>query len=387
MNTYKEAQDIIDGLRLKYASLPKQGSSEWLELRKTRFGGSEIEKVINNQFSSLIKDKIYGSSFKGNTATQHGKLFEQIGARIIELMYDTKIYEFGSIPNEEYTGFSYSPDGLCIVKRKDKFYIVLIEIKSPFSTKPDQKIPKKYIPQVMSGLAHFKDVSFGIFANVVYRVCTKEQLSTDDYNTNHHSQDNGCYDDVEPNGLGFFKLYKTEKCLDEYAYYQYLLNKPKPKHMEFTDSEVDEIPIKNSFAFAEGDSELIGLDNFMDFGDSDIKRLLYMIDQGIIQVTIGDVYLNKNFTNTKADHFRSLKNCSALVYNSTIDAEECEIKNGNDNYMGTLCFKIFECDLIKVKKDPDYINNFSDRLKTATDLLRKIAISDDPQKSYTEIFK
>lgn len=385
MNTHKEALDIINELQVKYASLPKQGSPEWLELRKTRFGGSEIEKVINNQISSLIKDKIYGSSFKGNAATQHGKLFEQVGARIIEMMYETKIYEFGSIPNDLHDGFSYSPDGLCVVKRKDKFYVVLIEIKSPFSTKPDQKIPKKYIPQVMSGLAHFKDVSFGIFANVVYRVCTKEQLDTDEYNKQHHDRDDGCYDDVEPNGIGFFKLYKTDRCADEYEYYQYLLNKPKPKYIEFTDSEVEEVPVKNSFAFVESDSELVGSSDPMDFGESDIKRILYMIDQGMIYATIGDVYLNKNFTNIKSDHFRSIKNCAALVYNSIIDTEEFEIENVS--YLGNLCFKIFECDLIKVKKDSNYINNFSDKLKTATDLLRKISLSEDPQKSYTEIFK
>lgn len=387
MNTYKEAELVIEKLKEKYLHLPKQGSKEWLDLRKTRFGGSEIEKIINNQVSSLIKDKIYGASFRGNTATQHGKLFEQVGARIIEMIYETKIYEFGSIPNETYDGFSYSPDGLCVVKRKDKYYIVLIEIKSPFSTKPDQKIPKKYIPQVMSGLAHFKEVEFGIFANVVYRVCTKEQLHESEYNTTHHDKDGDCYDNVEPNGVGYFKLYKTVKGETEYAYYQYLVNKPKPKVLEFTDSEIDDEPIKCNFAFHEIDQDLIGIDDPIDYGNCDMKRLLYLIDQGIIEVKLGDVFINKNFENKKTPNFRSIKNCCALVYNSTIDAEEYELKSNADTYLGVLCFKIFECDLIKVKKDPDYLKSHSEKIVAATELLRKIAISDDPQKNYQETFK
>ena len=60
--------------------------------------------------------------------------------------------------------------------------IALLEFKCPLSRKPNDEIPKHYIPQLWSGLAVSNIASFGIFIDSVFRKCSIDVLG---YNTNY----------------------------------------------------------------------------------------------------------------------------------------------------------------------------------------------------------
>ena len=60
--------------------------------------------------------------------------------------------------------------------------IVMLEFKCPLSRKPNNEIPKHYVPQLWSGLAVSNIASFGIFVDSVFRKCSLDVLG---YNTNY----------------------------------------------------------------------------------------------------------------------------------------------------------------------------------------------------------
>lgn len=190
----------------KYLTAPAQGTVAWLESRKKTIGGSEIATVLgqNNYctYANWMAEKvgITDKQFDGNTATRFGKLFENVGSRFIETIFDTKIYNVGGIEGS-FTGIKYSPDGLALIKyacfdtiagkpvSTVEYLITLLEFKSPLVTIPNGNIPKHYVPQIMTGLATL-EVETGLFVNNMYRKCSLEQFKPNLlYDTKFHHKD------------------------------------------------------------------------------------------------------------------------------------------------------------------------------------------------------
>jgi hypothetical protein len=233
----------------KYATLKKyaanvgqleQKSSEWVNIRKTTIGGSEISTVLGlNPYSKLrqlVAQKIGLSEFRGNIATRWGCLFEEMTRKWSQLACGCKndIIELGGIEGI-HARQRYSPDGLGVVslkcessiripQRKElnnnnasennieaslaritaenstevaiyrniitrEYFIALFEYKSPMSTLPNGKIPKHYYPQIQTGLLNVKISEIGIFVNNTYRICAYADLRKDAtyYNKSIHS--------------------------------------------------------------------------------------------------------------------------------------------------------------------------------------------------------
>lgn len=393
MNIKQEAINQILDLQDKYKDLPKQGTEEWLNLRKTRFGGSELEKLIKNQMSTLLKDKVYGAQFKGNTFTKHGKLFEQVGTRMIEIIYDTHVYEFGSIPNEHYKVFSYSPDGLAVIKFKSKYYIVLIEIKSPFLTKPDKSIPSKYVPQIMSGMANFDCVNLGLFVNMVYRVCSRYELDEPlAFNTKHHTKDTYS-NESEPIAVGYFRVYKSEQVVIEFNRFLYTISKFSKIKIKCDETEDDSSGNIDQFPYKSTDDLLLLSSDILDVGSQefDQSRILDMVDRKLLNFQFGNIYINKNIKDvyhpleeSNKHYFRSYKNCAALIYNDMID-DESKTEN-NEEFIGFYCFKVLEGDFIKVKKDTNYLHDMKEMFAKSEAILKTVMLDPDPIKKYEQMF-
>ena len=95
--------------------LPTQGSQEWLNSRSETIGGSEISTILNiNKYQTikqLIEQKTNISFFKKAAPLWFGNIFEYILQQYTEILYDTKIYETGSIPYKKSKLIKYSPDG------------------------------------------------------------------------------------------------------------------------------------------------------------------------------------------------------------------------------------------------------------------------------------
>lgn len=169
-----------------YKNEPAQKSPEWYKLKMETIGGSEVATVLGlnpyKNVKGLIADKLNISTFSGNLKTRWGNLFEEVTRTWVRTLLDMEeIYETGSIPGI-IEGQRYSPDGLGIAELYDSndqltHFIILFEFKAPFSTIPNGKVPKHYMPQIQTGLMTIPMAHFAIFVNNSYRRCTLTDLN------------------------------------------------------------------------------------------------------------------------------------------------------------------------------------------------------------------
>lgn len=190
--------DILENFIKDNAGSAIQGSKKWIEERRHTIGGSEIAAVIGcNAFSNLqglIAQKVNLTSFKGNSATRWGNLFENISELLFKTIFlsdNDKIYATGSIQHKTIKNHKYSPDGLCILpfldNKKIEKKITLLEFKSPYGSVPTAKVPKHYLPQVKAGMCTIDICETAVFVNNMFRKCSLNQLDfTTSYNSSYH---------------------------------------------------------------------------------------------------------------------------------------------------------------------------------------------------------
>lgn len=198
---YEQSVDPFDRLK-QFSDLieatqddEKQGSEDWHKKRSRAIGGSEIGKVMDMKFESrgfqkFILEKFgYAGGFNGNIHTRFGHLFEPVSRMIMNVLFETDIREFTSLPGFiDYT--SYSPDGISSIIVNDKIYFVVWEFKSPCARGPMRKINPEYLMQVKSGLIHIRFTDFAIFVNAAYRVVGLSGLFDGTINWNTIAQPN-----------------------------------------------------------------------------------------------------------------------------------------------------------------------------------------------------
>lgn len=197
--------DRLNFIVEKYSDLPAQGSVEWHKHRKYGVGASELDKYLDIQKRSNIKNAL--SEKVGVTETTPstnpnfiwGHFWEPIHRKIIQKLLNVKDHEMremGAIPygNDYYTSkYKNSPDGIFIVEKKkleqvfgkeevDKLEIDyidndgkifgILELKAPIARIPSGSIPEYYLPQVLSNMCVVKDASFGLFSEMVAKRCS-----------------------------------------------------------------------------------------------------------------------------------------------------------------------------------------------------------------------
>ena len=96
---------------------PVQKSKEWFEMRNNMITASNCGTVIGEckyaTIKSLLLDKIgLGEKFKENKFVYHGKKYEKIAILIYEIIYNTKVGEFGLIQHPTIPYLGASPDGI-----------------------------------------------------------------------------------------------------------------------------------------------------------------------------------------------------------------------------------------------------------------------------------
>lgn len=211
-------EKLLAQLIEKNKNAPAQGTPEWLKGRILTFGGSEISTLTgDNPYSNiktLIASKVGLYNFKGNLFTRWGNAFEDITKKITEKIFNTIIYNTGSISGS-ITEIKYSPDGIATVRMlcegndgrlQYEYLIILFEFKALYTKMPMGVIPKHYIPQVKTGLCSIPIVHHGIYVSNTYRICSIEQFDTGNrYNTRIHYTDAKL---KEKNGAGILKKVK-----------------------------------------------------------------------------------------------------------------------------------------------------------------------------------
>ena len=97
--------ELLHNFINKYKYLPIQGSAEWLKSRSETIGGSEISTILGlnpyQNVKQLIKQKTGLTTFKKAPPLWFGNIFEYILQQYTEYIFDTKIYETGSIPYDK----------------------------------------------------------------------------------------------------------------------------------------------------------------------------------------------------------------------------------------------------------------------------------------------
>lgn len=174
--TFKLGEIKLHYLKTNYVNLARQGSESWIKGRRTRFGGSEINRVIgtNKTSSKLIKDKV-DQVFISNLYCWWGNTFEPIAKEYLLFKFNYIIEEFGAIPSSNFP-VAYSPDGVFINPVDDDLW--LLEIKCPFLRNLDEEsvVPKNYISQVQMGM-QILPCTKSLFSQFKFRLCKLEHIN------------------------------------------------------------------------------------------------------------------------------------------------------------------------------------------------------------------
>ena len=119
---------------------PVQKSKEWFEMRNNMVTASSCGAVIGEckyqPIKSVIIDKVgLGQKFKENKFVYHGKKYEKIAIMIYEIIYNSKVGEFGLIQHPTISYLGASPDGISMSLTLDgklnKLMGRMLEIKCP----------------------------------------------------------------------------------------------------------------------------------------------------------------------------------------------------------------------------------------------------------------
>ena len=219
----------LDGVRLAleaaisdhinaHADGPRQRTEEWLALKDGIVGGSELATIMGlNPYSSrekLLARKIKLDAWSSpGIACWWGTMFEPVSERLVELECGTRVVGTDiHITNSDIIKYhGNSPDGYCVLllervgnewqiacdptqaldEGRDLVHLAaLIELKAPYRRLLKGQVPKYYVPQIWSGLLLAPAMSIGLYAEMVYRLCSLDQLGpTPDYSIEYHGGD------------------------------------------------------------------------------------------------------------------------------------------------------------------------------------------------------
>jgi hypothetical protein len=187
MNKNAILQEFVD----KWSCLPEQRSPEWFAVRTHNIGASEMGTLLGiNKYQNikrLIEMHCGLVEFGDKTAVNWGCVLEEVITKMVEIIFQCKITEMGSIPTVGCIGQRCSPDGVAVVKMLGDL-IVSFEFKAPKNRLPRGSIPEYYIPQVYSCLHAVEPADIGIFVDTVIRKCASVDwtFSNIKYDTEYH---------------------------------------------------------------------------------------------------------------------------------------------------------------------------------------------------------
>jgi hypothetical protein len=350
--------------------LPAQGSAEWLKSRFETIGGSEISTVLKiNKYQNikqLIEQKVGVSSFKKSAPLWFGNIFEYILQQYTEIIFDTKIYETGSIPYTKSKYIKYSPDGIAIINKNnlnfsnifnkndlDKIYkdsifhnnkvnndidkkelIVLFEFKNPFMRViKKNEIPIHYINQPRLGLEVINICEVSIFIESVFRFCSYNDIVSNNININNKYNRFYHFDKIkfndEPISYGAFSIYYDK-----------------------SNNNTHLLDILNNLV------EYFNTNNIHEFDLSNIKNkyiinkiMENIIDYKDLKIIYNDIIINTNIYNLDNDiYFYQKYNNIKKFQNDIKQSKETILNNSNLEYLGIMSFKMLDINIIPIYK-------------------------------------
>lgn len=364
-------EQILKEFLEKNKYLPKQGSIEWLNSRLETIGGSEISTVLGlnpyQDVKKLLNQKLGISKFVKSAPLWFGSILEYSLQKYTELLFNTTVYETGSIQYDKSKYIKYSPDGISVIKKnklkwifKDfdvidstsKFdntqehtndeLLILFEFKNPYMRviKPNE-IPIYYKPQPELGLEVIDICEASIFIESVFRFCSYDDIinQNNKYNTKYHF-DRNRYNN-KPIAYTAFSLYCDSNntnplllnilnSLSEYASENY--------NHKYDISNIANTKLINSI-----------LENIVDYKD--------------IKIIYHDIYLNhiSGYHDKDLYYFEKYNNINKFK-KEVKDIKKNILTDSNNKYLGCMCYKMYNINIQPVYKS-DIVNK---------DLLQKV---------------
>lgn len=356
-----EKLKILHNFLNKHKYLPVQGSQEWLRSRSETIGGSEISTILGlNPYQSikqLIKQKIGLTTFKKAPPLWFGNIFEYILQQYTEILFDTKIYETGSIPYDKSNLIKYSPDGLSVIKNNrlkfllskydiinkinnlsifdnskienNKELLVLFEFKNPYMrVLKKNEIPVYYINQPRLGMEVINMCEVSIFIEAIFRFCSIDDIINlnNKYNTKYH------FDKIRYNNLPIayssFSIYYEKNnqnlslinLLNNLNHYLYNNNQDFEDLSNITDKNL----INNI------------MENIIDYKD--------------LKIIYHDICINENIYNSQNLYrFHKYNNINKFLQNIS-DTKSKILSDPNLEYLGIFSFKMFDINIQPIYK-------------------------------------
>lgn len=378
----KTRTQLIEEFINKYKDLPKQGSKEWLDQRKFTVGGSQIATLMGinkyENMKSFAKSKCNFYSFKKEAPLWFGTLLEPAVEKYVEIEFNTKTVETGSLPCDFNKYLSYSPDGICVIKKNklesvltkedinncllnsdvakcvkdEEDIIVLMEFKCPFMRKIIKgDIPKYYKPQPLLGMEIIKIAEVSVFIECVFRFCSFKDLYTNKYSYYH-------YDKERLNGQAI--MYSAIS-----LYYE----------KDNTDEELKDIILsldnyKNTqygWSYKEGDISSISDRKIIN------KIMENIVDKKNIKIVYHNMYSNRKKDYDGYDHFKFNYYNNPLKFVGEMKAVRNNIESdGKYNFMGCMFYKMLDINQIPIMKENILTEGLINKIKNTFDKIEEM---------------
>lgn len=381
--------------------LPIQGSQEWLKSRTYTIGGSEISTVLGlnpyQNVKQLIKQKTGLTQFKKAPPLWFGNLFEYILQQYTEIVFDTKIYETGSIPYDKSNLIKYSPDGLSVISKDNlkfllsdedinnkinnvsnfnnlddnfnKDLLVLFEFKNPYMrVLKKNEIPIYYVNQPILGMQVIDICEVSIFIEAIFRYCSTNDIINlnNKYNTRYH----------------FDKIRYTNQ---PYAFGAFSVYYEKNNHNTNLTNLLNDL---NHYLYNNST-------NFKDLSEITEKSLINKIMENIIdykdlKIIYHDICINNstNISNDELYYFQKHNNITK--YLSDIANTENLIKqNENYEYIGYFSYKMFDLNIQPIFKTNILNENLLNKIDNIINTIKLCNIESnlDNKKKIIDSFK
>lgn len=390
--------------------LPTQGSQEWLKSRSETIGGSEISTILNiNKYQTikqLIEQKTGLSSFKKAAPLWFGNIFEYVLQQYTEILFDTKIYETGSIPYKKSKLIKYSPDGLAIINKnklnrifieedyinkifnKSEFtndeinkkeVLILFEFKNPFMRviKPNE-IPIYYINQPQLGMEVINICEASIFIESVFRFCSYNDIITISNNSNNKNGISNNNGNKKINILNKYNRYyhydKTPYIKDPLCYSSFSVYYNKNNNNKHL------LDIITSLVEYKNNNENIHHYDLSAIKDKNIinKIMENIIDHKDLKIIYHDICINSKLDSDDTDtyYFNKYNNQNKFK-NQIIQNKEKIINNSELEYLGIMSFKMMDININPIFKSNPIDNNVLTKIDDIINVIKECNNIDD----------
>lgn len=386
-------------------NLAPQGSEEWLRVRQSIIGGSELSILLGkNPFSKvedLVASKCCLTRYAGNVATKWGNIFEELTRMVVQMLFlpdiplsEECIYETGSLEGK-IPHHRFSPDGLTVIVYKNpdgtkKPMIVLLEFKSPLSSIPSGVIPPYYLPQVLGGMCDIDMVETGLFVNATFRKCSLAQFGNNSrYNTSFHISDIKkkvvMRDPLAIGILGFYQTPEQQTKLQNRLKYEsdvYVMEDYSSDEDTREDVNIETIIYKLFNGYKKVNE--IGILDIGELNDADTLTVFEYVASKYISIKYfpPNIYMNRVSPNLPNDMVhRSSDFISYKKYESDPKKFIKKFKEGciQKNYIpvGFLPWKMMLADFLTVEKDDLYIYKFPPLIEPVIKIVEDICQTND----------